>query len=71
MDNSPKGLVTNYGEGGGGGSLEAVLTRELEFLAILMRGCKKFPPFKRGGGRENLNPVWKWGGGGGEEGNMF
>ena len=27
---------------------EVVLTRELEVLAILMTGCKTFPPFKRG-----------------------
>ena len=38
--------------GGGGGrgrtSFEVVLTLELEVLAILMTGCKTFPPFKRG-----------------------
>ena len=27
-----------------------VLTQELEVLAILMGGRKRFPPFKRGGG---------------------
>ena len=49
------GLVTNNGEGGGGGyklhkSCEVVLTWELEILAIVIvgggGGRKRFPPFK-------------------------
>ena len=47
---------------GGTTCFEVVLTRELEVLAILMEGRKKFPPFKRGGGRENCYPVSRGGG---------
>ena len=36
---------------GGTKSFEVVLTRELEVLAIVMGGRKKFPPFKRHGTR--------------------
>ena len=50
----------SHAKGGGGGinSFEVVLTRELEVLAIAMGGggCKKFPPFKRGGGAQIVLP---------------
>ena len=36
---------------------EVVLIWELEVLAIVMGGCKKFPPFKGGGGPKKLYPV--------------
>ena len=48
---------------GGITSFEVVLTRDTD-----RGGGKKFPPFKRGEGRENVYPVlsvcvWGWGGG--------
>ena len=57
-----------HAEGGGGTtSFEVVLTRELEVLAIVIGGCKKFPfhPLKGGGGgRNKFYPVLRGGGGG-------
>ena len=45
----------SHAEGGGGtNSFEVVLTQELEVLTIVMGGCKKFPPFKRGGGAKGF-----------------
>ena len=45
------GKSFSHPEGGGGGTkgFEVVLTRELDVLAIVMGGRKKFPPFKTGG----------------------
>ena len=42
---------------GGTTSFEVVLPRELEVLAILMRGHKKFYPVLRGGGAKSFGPV--------------
>ena len=58
------------GTGGGGGgkdtkSFRIVLTRDLEVLAILIGGRKKFPPFKRRReGGEKFDPVLTGDGGG-------
>ena len=47
----------SHAEGGSTKHLGVVLTRELVVLAIL-RGCKRFPPFKRrGGGAQKVYPV--------------
>ena len=44
---------SNAERGGGTQSFEVVLTRELEVLATVMGGgCKRFPPFKRGGAQK-------------------
>ena len=47
--------------GGGTKSFKVVLTPKLEILAIVMRGRKKFPPFKSGG-RKKFYPVLRGGG---------
>ena len=56
-------VFTMLNEGGGGSttSFEEVLTRELEVLAIVMGGRKKCPPFKMGGGGQNVLPCLEGG----------
>ena len=48
-------------KGGGTKSFEEVLTRELEVLAIVMEGRKKFPPFNQGGGAQKVLPCLEGG----------